>query len=465
MIKRLCLGLIVAGILCASIGYAQQDFIGKSLGTEWDSLERPEEKNPHWEFVVPPKYKFADIQTTGTADTIYFLVKEKDLWGMHDQAGKKLIAADKYVREPIFFEDNLGLAVFEKDGQKTAIYIDKNGKQAIPGEFYVAWPFDGPVAMVWLKNKKFALIDRQGKIVSAEYSSANKITEGLAGFSADGKLWGYLDAFGKVAIEPKFKKVEFFYEGLAAVHLEDGSCGYIRKDGAYQIAPKYQYCGRFYSGMAQVSEEPKSAKMRKFYCIDKDGQQLLNGTINYDDRNMTYDSSRAFVDDLLIVRALMPTETCPDVFRDEYLLVGAVNKNGKAVVPFDFFEINDFDDQGYASAKYKEFKLKASGQCVGTGGLEVKVSKTGQVYGPYAVVPALVEESAPFWQKLVVSKGKKMNSDGWARYGLSYFYNEHPEKVFIQPQFHRVIHLSGPYFKVEVDDNVSGPWGVIKVKE
>jgi len=463
MMKRLFLCLFLLGALFLSVSQAQESPIKSSLGTRWDSLGQVEKNSPNWEYVIPPKFGFGDIQVTGTPSALYFVVKEKGFWGMYDDSGKELIAPNKYVKEPKFTEDAIGVAYFNKDGKEVAIYIDKTGAQVVPGEFYMAWPFVGDYAGVFKGPGMDAcfFVDRQGKAQTKEYGGCSTFFDGMAQLSYDKKLWGYLDKDLKVAVEPKYQRGQVFSEGLAAVFLPDnGKCGYINKDGSYQIEPKFKYCGPFAEGVAEVSEEAEDARPRKFYFIDKDGKQLFNGLI-------VYAEDAKFSNGLLPVRTIVEkVETCPGVVSDKYFLMGAINAKGETVVPFDFFEINSFNSEGYADAGYKDFFVKSSGKCVGKGkGISVKVSKTGKIYEEYAIVPALVDSSVPFWQKLVVNKGTKLDSDGWSRYGLSYFYNEEPEKVFIPPQFHRVIHLTGPYFKVEVEGNGNGPWGVIKVKE
>ena len=65
------------------------------------------------------------------------------------------------------------------------------------------------------------------------------------------KKYGFADATGAVAIEPKFHFARQFSEGLAAVREKD-TYGYIDEKGNYVIAPQYEMAESFSSGVAVV---------------------------------------------------------------------------------------------------------------------------------------------------------------------------------------------------------------------
>ena len=84
--------------------------------------------------------------------------------------------------------------------------------------------------------------------------------EGLAAFSPDGKLWGYVDSTGRIVILPQWTLVSDFYQGMARVVVAEnlngmivqeiphniqtptpGKTGLIDRAGNYIVPPEYSY--------------------------------------------------------------------------------------------------------------------------------------------------------------------------------------------------------------------------------
>lgn len=85
-------------------------------------------------------------------------------------------------------------------------------------------------------------------------------------------LYGYVDAKGKWAIEPKFIKAQPFSEGVAAVAagFDTITWGYIKPDGSYAIKPKFLQAFEFQkNGLAVVSDKGLAG------TIDKNGNYKL----------------------------------------------------------------------------------------------------------------------------------------------------------------------------------------------
>ena len=58
---------------------------------------------------------------------------------------------------------------------------------------------------------------------------------------------GYVDATGKIVVNPQFESAALFSGGLAAVELA-GRYGYINPEGSYAINPQFDAAGPFAEG-------------------------------------------------------------------------------------------------------------------------------------------------------------------------------------------------------------------------
>lgn len=75
-------------------------------------------------------------------------------------------------------------------------------------------------------------------------------SEGLCGVLKDGK-WGYIDPSGNLVIANQFESAAPFVESLARIHLGN-QIGYIDKTGHYVINPQFYDAGDFHGGLAVV---------------------------------------------------------------------------------------------------------------------------------------------------------------------------------------------------------------------
>ncbi len=71
-----------------------------------------------------------------------------------------------------------------------------------------------------IKNGKRGFVDATGKIVmEPKVKKTGKFSEGLAVVTINKKV-GYIDTTGKIVIEPQFEQAKNFAEDLAAVRID-----------------------------------------------------------------------------------------------------------------------------------------------------------------------------------------------------------------------------------------------------
>ena len=120
------------------------------------------------------------------------------------------------------------------------------------------YPFQGLSADG--KTQKWGFIDADGKVLIqpqwdawAAGNIAGQIVafnEGLCGVLKDGK-WGFIDTGGKLVIPNQFDSAGPFVGGLARVNLGN-QVGFIDKTGKYVINPQFRAAGDFHDGFAAV---------------------------------------------------------------------------------------------------------------------------------------------------------------------------------------------------------------------
>lgn len=120
------------------------------------------------------------------------------------------------------------------------------------------YPFQGVSANG--KTEKWGFIDADGKVLiqpdwdgvawGAVEGQSVAFSEGLCGVQKDGK-WGYVDTSGHLVVSNQFDSAAPFIEGLARVKLGN-QFGYIDKAGRYAINPQFDQAGDFHGGLAAV---------------------------------------------------------------------------------------------------------------------------------------------------------------------------------------------------------------------
>lgn len=120
-------------------------------------------------------------------------------------------------------------------------------------------------------NEMYGVINQYGEvIVEPVYASVSGFSEGMASVSAErGGKYGYINTEGELVIPMLYKHAYDFSEGLAAV-WEGGRAGYIDKTGVYVIEPQFGWsAGPFSEGLAAVKDDLYA------FVIDKEGQVVF----------------------------------------------------------------------------------------------------------------------------------------------------------------------------------------------
>ncbi len=185
------------------------------------------------------------------------------------------------------------------------------------------YPFTGSSADG--KTVKWGFIDADGKVVIQpqwDQVSFNTIldqsvafNEGLCGVK-QGEKWGFIDKSGNLVIATQFDQVGPFVEGIAAVAL-GGQWGFIDKSGQYVVNPQYQEVSYFHDGLAPVKSDGA------WGFIDKSGTLVIPA-------KFAQANPGGFIDGLAGVQVGGK--------------VGYIDRTGKLAISTNFQEIDDFSD-------------------------------------------------------------------------------------------------------------------------
>ena len=129
--------------------------------------------------------------------------------------------------------------------------------------------------LVWDARGKYGFIDASGRVrIEPQFDGALPFTEGLAAVSI-GKRWGFIDPSGKFVLPLQYHAVSHFSDGLAAVTVpKAGSypCGYIDHAGRFVIKPQNEYsCQDFNEGYAPVQIYDMQVGENMAGYVTKDG--------------------------------------------------------------------------------------------------------------------------------------------------------------------------------------------------
>ncbi len=195
-------------------------------------------------------------------------------------------------------------------------------------------------------------------IASTIYSSDDQPEKSVILFPVSHEnLWGYMDAAGKIVIEPQFNMAFEFAEGVAQVMVKD-RWGYIDPSGKFVIEPKFARSDRFYEGFARVSFDPTVTEFPGY--IDKTGTLVIptegaeylgkfsdglapmkiKGKFGYIDRNgkfviqPKYDIADSFTEGLARVA----------IKKDQKYKWGFIDKTGTPRIPLQFDDAGNFSE-------------------------------------------------------------------------------------------------------------------------
>lgn len=243
--------------------------------------------------VITPRFEAAAGFSEGLAR-----VRQDGRWGYVDPAGE-LVIAPRFLDASDFSAGrarvvlpearvDLGSRQARDEDRRFATYINAAGQPILEPDLTVARDFadvDGtplaivsrtaerrlvPLGLNFLRFLSPTLQRREGwyaldasgaeAVAFREAGRVSVFSEGYAAFQARpgfirrSSRWGYLDARGRVVIEPRFEAAGPFSGGLAAV-ASGGRYGFVTPDGAWAIEPRFEQAGPFRDGLARVRQQ------------------------------------------------------------------------------------------------------------------------------------------------------------------------------------------------------------------
>lgn len=212
-------------------------------------------------------------------------------WSMIDKSGTVVYDAE-FSSEPTVALDG-HFVVKTEDGYTVFAMGDKTPKEVpgLTGLKYAGYMQDGLIP-VTKENKRIEIADDKGKtkfelapVKGLEVvSCAPGFSEGLLAFKTEENRYGYYDASGKVAVDPKYTTAYSFAEGVAVVcetleskDAETGNTSYkneysvIDKSGKTQFKIKEKYTNienAFKSGYLLVKDDEGRS-----YLLNKKGEE------------------------------------------------------------------------------------------------------------------------------------------------------------------------------------------------
>lgn len=236
-------------------------------------------------------------------------------------------------------------------------YIDASGTVVIPLKYTSADPFSDGLACT-SSDDGYSFIDKSGNIVFSCESDPGSFSEGLVRCSWKNNYgeWkeGYVDTTGKVIISPEYDSAGKFSDGLAQVKL-NGKYGYIDSSGNVVVPLVYDYVGDFSDGLVWVGKKRGYGYIYGF--VDKTGTEVIplqysavgsfsNGLAparddegwGYIDQTGAYVISPEYSEAEEFVDGIAPVckETNEENVYDEYEHWGFINQTGAVVVPFEY---------------------------------------------------------------------------------------------------------------------------------
>lgn len=310
---------------------------------------------------------------------------------------------------------------------------------------------------VWLKGK-IGFINNIGKLVippkfGGEYLwKGGEFSDGMArtavrtlerpGFCC---RFGYINAEGRVIVEPQYWQAEDFSEGLAAVLMGD-RWGYIDREGRTALGPKWVAADSFSEGLASVYEHGVGDGY-----IDRSGRMVikLEGAT----------APGLFHEGMARVLVANRDEAKPGYFsREGRFQHGYIDREGRLAIPGPFEEAEGFSE-GVAAVKVggkwgyidragrfavepaydRAGSFSEGAAVVGAGGKAWFIDRSGEKVGDCP------PQSCNFHEGLATfeSRGK------WG-------YIDRSGRVVVKPRFYMASDFSGGIAKVMLADKRMG---------
>ncbi|WP_440109008.1 WG repeat-containing protein [Paenibacillus sp. QZ-Y1] len=231
-----------------------------------------------------------------------------------------------------------------------------------------------------------------------------------------GTKWGYMDAHGRIRLQPVLDDAQNFQQNGLAVVVKDGKAGVINLSGQYVVQSVYDSINDFAEGRAIVIDS------QGFKMINEQGTVLTKRAYSYisnleDGRALFYDSDNSQSGGIVS-------------------LYGYLDTVGNEVIRAQFASANDFQDgKAVVQIKDNEFAL---------------IDRNGQRLAtyPYAYVGPLGEGLLAFQKE---TSGK-------------YGYIDERGNIRIQPQFTSAFPFSGGQAIVNTAEDYKSTYGVINLQ-
>ena len=199
----------------------------------------------------------------------------------------------------------------------------------------VPLPAHGPLYPVKIDGA-FGYVDAEGKVVlEPRWSGARFFSEGLAA-TRDGEKWGFIDATGRQVIPARYEAAGDFSEGLVRVK-RGGRWGYIDMAENEVMAFVLDGAGDFHGGVANV------CRKRRWWFVDRQGELAAGG--------QTYSVARSFSPEGLAAVNSGGWEGDDGKFYGGQW--GFIDRNGREVIPRRYSDARDFHD-GLAAVRGAE---------------------------------------------------------------------------------------------------------------
>lgn len=201
------------------------DYLGILIGEKIPVAKDGKYGYTNQSLVIPEKlsYDYASNFKGGVA-----AVKKGEKWALINTGEEQIT---DYIFEDVILDDyktccNGGVIFAKKDGKYYMVNA-QGGKISDQG-FDDARPFAGSEPAAICIDGKWGFVDASGKIViEPTYESANSFNLGLGAVCIDG-LWGYINSSGSIRIECSYEEcLPFSNNGISAVK-ENGIWNYVR---------------------------------------------------------------------------------------------------------------------------------------------------------------------------------------------------------------------------------------------
>lgn len=270
----------------------------------------------------------------------YIMEGSEKKWGYINESGEFIIKP-KYESAEDFRSNGIGSVL--ENGRWGL--IDKSGERISESQYWYTSVFSEKATVVTDDLGKSYLLDEKGKILFQTEGSIDKLSCGMAAFSKqvdrDKSSWGYIDAEGKVVIEPKYEWAQTFSKDKAIVKINEGHFGIV--DKSEKLLKEID--SNLIRGLSDdifIFSKLNGSNGEKYGYMTVDGEIMLDAV---------YSNAEEYGDNgLAIVNAAKD-------FGNEY---GVINKSGEFVIPAKYAQITLLGNGLYAVPESQENYFSSS---------------------------------------------------------------------------------------------------------